>query len=55
LVIELRRDRRASIDDAMSRALRGMRVDRAAFRRHVLAHRDKFLRAVAPAPLLRAS
>ena len=43
LVIELRLDRKASLRDAMARALHGMRVDREAFHRHVLANRDHYL------------
>jgi len=44
LVLELRR-RRGTLEDAIVHALRGMRVDREAFRRHVAAHRDRFVSA----------
>ena len=47
LVIELRRNRRLSLDEAMARVLKGMRVDREAFRRHVQAHRERFVTAAA--------
>jgi hypothetical protein len=45
LVLELRRDRRMGLDEAMLRALKGMRVDREAFRRYVLANRDRYEQA----------
>lgn len=50
LVIELRRDPRRRLEEAMVRALRGMRVDREAFRRYVLAHRDRYVAASAGVP-----
>ena len=50
LVIELRLDRKASLETAMRRALHGMRVDREAFHRHVIAHRDRYLAAAGPSP-----
>lgn len=50
LVLELRRNRRSSLDQAMALALRGMRVDREAFRRYVLANRDRYESAVAGRP-----
>lgn len=53
LVIELRRDRRLVLEEAMARALKGMRVDREAFRRYVHAHRDRYVTAAA-APAARA-
>ena len=46
LVIELRNNRRLSLEDAMARALKGMRVDRESFYRHVMANRDKYRSAV---------
>jgi hypothetical protein len=46
LVIELRNDRRVSLQDAMARALKGMRVDREAFYNHVMANRDRYRAAV---------
>jgi hypothetical protein len=51
LVIELRRDRRMSLEEAMLRALRGMRVDREAFRRYVHANRDRYQTAAAGMPV----
>jgi hypothetical protein len=50
MVIELRMNPGGTLEDAMARALRGMRVDREAFHRHVTAHRDRYLAAVAPRP-----
>lgn len=50
LVIELRRDRRSSLEEAMLRALKGMRVDREAFRRYVHANRDRYLTAAQGVP-----
>ena len=51
LVIELRRDHKAPLDLAMARALKGMRVDREAFRRYVLQNRDRYARAASPQPV----
>lgn len=42
LVVELRRNRRLSLEQAMARALHGMRVDREAFRRYVVANRERY-------------
>lgn len=55
LVIELRQDPIATLEDAMVRALRGMRVDREAFHRHVTANRDRYLSAVGPRPRMRVT
>jgi hypothetical protein len=46
LALELRHDRRLSLQDAMARALRGMRVDREAFYRHVMANPERYKAAV---------
>jgi hypothetical protein len=46
LVIELRQDTKASLEEAMARALRGMRVDREAFHQHVMRNRNRYLAAV---------
>lgn len=53
LVLELRRNRRQPLDEAITLVLKGMRVDREAFRRHVHAHRDRFLTAAAGVSLRR--
>ncbi len=53
LVIELRQDPIVSLQDAMARALRGMRVDREAFHRHVTAHRDRYMAAAGTRPRMR--
>lgn len=56
LVLELRRHRRGTLEEAILRCLKGMRVDREAFRRYVFDHRDRYELAVAgvPARTLRA-
>jgi hypothetical protein len=46
LVLELRQDRRLALESAMARALKGMRVDREAFYRHVMANKDRYQTAV---------
>lgn len=51
LVLELRRDRRMGLDEAMVRALRGMRVEREAFRRYVLANRSRYEQAAMGVPV----
>lgn len=50
LVIELRQDPVVSVEEAMVRALRGMRVDREAFHRHVTDHRERYLAAAGTRP-----
>jgi hypothetical protein len=48
LVIELRQKPRGGLDEAMARALKGMRVDREAFRQYVYANRDRYVTAGSP-------
>ena len=47
LVIELRHDRKLSLEQAAVRALKGMRVDRDAFRRWIVDHRERYEQAAA--------
>jgi len=47
LVIELRHDKKLPMEQAIVRALKGMRVDRECFRRWVVDHRERYERAAA--------
>lgn len=49
-VMELRKRPRGGLEEAMLRALKGMRVDREAFRRYVHANLDRYVTAAAGVP-----
>ncbi len=51
LVLDRRKDKRSSLEDAMARVLKGMRVDREAFRRYVMSHKERFDSAAAGEPV----
>ncbi len=53
LVLELRRQPKGGLEEALQKAVKGLRVDREAFREYVRLHRERYLVAAVGGPPLR--